>query len=240
MLGDNPFDRRQMTAAAISAGVGLLTAGYSVYKGISQQTQAKRLANANQRPTEPIPQGVLQADKLAENQANEGLPGAQYAQAQQNIQRAQAAALQANRDRRGGLMALPTIQQGTNDANLNLDVQNANARIRNRQALIAEKENLGQWQDKTWGWNNAMKYQETAAASRALLGAGLQNENNGFDRAGATLINGLNSGGYGRLFGRRATPSYNGVQVDAVQNNNVDPYGYDLQGTNNTDNSTIG
>jgi hypothetical protein len=224
----------------IAAGVGLGTAAVSIINGISQRKQAQRLANANQRPTEPVPQGVLQADQLAQNQANEGLPGAQYAQAQQNIQRAQAAALQANNDRRGGLTTIPTIQQGTNDANLNLDVQNANARIRNRQALISEKENLGQWQDKTWGWNNAMKYQETAAASRALLGAGNQNINSGLDRTGATLINGLGNRGYNGLFGRGQTPSYNGVQVGAVQNNGVDPYGYDLQGTNNVDNSTIG
>ena len=230
--------RKQYTAAAITAGVGILTAGYNIYKGVSQDAQAKKLASQNPYPNMPIPQGVLDATKMAENDAQAGLPGQQYLQAQQNIQRSQAQALQNANDRRGGIEAVGTINQNTNDANLGLDVANANARIKNRQALIAQKDNVGQWQGQQFGWNNQRKYLETAAAARALLGAGSQNINSGIDRGLGSVVKGL-TGGRGGLFGS----SYAGGTPTGIVTGtdpNVDNAGYQMQGDNYTNDNTIG
>lgn len=219
-----------VVGALVGGGIGLVSGLF----GASQRAKAKKLAEQNAFPNEPIPAEVLQAEKMAEQDANTGLPSEQYNLAKQNIARQQATALQAANERRGGLMTVAANQQAGDDANLALDVQNANARIQNRRQLAAVKNNVGQWQDKTWDWNSRTKYQQTAAAARALMGAGNANLNQGLDRIagaatgyfgrGGSLFGGGSSGGNGGLMGQ----------------GNIDPYGYDMQGQGNDQYDTTG
>lgn len=202
----------------VGAGVGLISGLF----GAGQRRRARKLAEQNAFPDEAIPQGVLDAEKIAEQDANTGLPSEQYNQARQNIARQQSQALSGANDRRSGLFTVAQNQQAGNDALLNLDVQNANARIMNRQKLIAAKENLGQWQDKTWQWNKKAKFEQTAAAARALAGAGNMNLNQGLDRIAGAATGYFGRGGGAGLFG-------SGGNVPSA--GNVDPYGYDPQGT---------
>lgn len=111
-------------------------------------------------------------------------------QVYQNIGRNANAALGAAQDRRGGLASIGAIQQGSNDASLGLAVADAQARMSNIKNLMQQNNVMTQYRDKAWQWNQQEKFQENAAAIRALKAASNQNINNGIQ--GATSI-GLNA-----------------------------------------------
>ena len=86
---------------------GLVTAGvigaYSIVSGIIQRNKARKLEKENKRPTEGIPQGVLNAEALTKQYASYGLPSAAKQQAENDIQRAGATAQDNATDRRAGM-----------------------------------------------------------------------------------------------------------------------------------------
>ncbi len=214
----------------IAAGAQALTGLIQGIYGITQFHKGQQLAKQNPFPNEAIPEAILRNQKLSELYANTGLPGAQYEQGRQNIARQENQIISASNDRRGGLAVLPQVQQNANDATLNLDVANANARRQAQQQQIQQNNVLGTWQDKVWGWNKQQKFIQQAAAARALMGAGTQNEFGGADRV---IGGGTTFAGNGGFNGGGGYGNSNGYQQGGY---NQDPYGYDMQGTNN-DNS---
>ncbi|MEJ7828577.1 MAG: hypothetical protein WKF91_10285, partial [Segetibacter sp.] len=62
-----------------------------------------------------------------------------------------------------------------------------------------------QFKDKMWGWNKQSKFQENAAAIRALKGAGGANINTALQGAISTGLNVNAQGGFGDMFGRKNT-----------------------------------
>lgn len=168
LKADLPEGTKLSTFAAI--GVGLTVAGgvYKYVKGRQQAKQGNKLLNA-QVPNYNIPGEVSSA-------AAQGLPSEQYAQAQRNIQRQQIISIAGARDRRGGLGAIATTQQATNDADLNLDTRNAQARMNNQRILAG-------YRDKQWAINSKQPYDRNYNYGMNLLGAGNMNQASGFDQS---------------------------------------------------------
>ena len=150
--------------------------------GFVFKTDARKMAEGNTRPDMPIPSAILENQKLAKSMAQEGMASEQYTKGLKNIDRSATNALRGATDRRGGLMAVGQVQGSKNDALLNLDVADANARQRNQQGLINQNSNLARYQQNAWDWNKRQKFLETAASARALMGAGNANFNQGLDR----------------------------------------------------------
>lgn len=150
--------------------------------GLRQRRKAKKLLANLQRPEYMIPNEVLQNQKMAQQDANEGLPSEQYAKMQQDIQRQQNRALVAAGSRRGALMALPGLQQQANDQLTNLNIRDVQARRENKQRLYGINAQLGQYRDKAFEINKMQPYQRDYNYAQSLLGMGNQNLYGGIDK----------------------------------------------------------
>jgi hypothetical protein len=159
-------------------GQGVANIGGGLLSGITgffQRRAAKKALAKLSRPQYQIPEEILKTQKMAEQDANEGLPSEQYNKAQQDIQRRQNSAISMATDRRSGLMALPKIQQQSNDASLNLNVADAQARMSNKQRLYGIMGQTAQYRDKAWNINKMQPYERDYNYNMNLLGAGNQN-----------------------------------------------------------------
>lgn len=174
------------TGAAIGSAIGpwgtvIGAAAGAIIGGVTgwiQKRKAKRaLEEANRMGA--VPEDVLATQKMAQRMANEGMPSAQYAQAQQNIQRAQTQALADASDRRGGLLKIGSIQQNVNDAGLALDAESSRQKRANMQYLGQVNNIVGAYKQKRndRDWNYAM----------TLMGAANQNLANAADQGASAL-----------------------------------------------------
>lgn len=186
----------QIPAAAIAQGVGGIL---KLIGGNSQRNKGQRIINEiGDSPDQAIPNEVLQNQAMAKQRANTGLPSEQYARAMRNITRQQLMTLKGSSDRRGGLTLLPTIQQNSNDAQLNLDVADANARVQNERALYGINNNVASWKNKIWANNVRDKWNRKYQYGMSLLGSGNQNSANGTDQLLAGTLSGLSGINWGR------------------------------------------
>jgi hypothetical protein len=157
-------------ASLVKGIIGGVTAG-------QQASEARQMEAENARPVETVPQGVQDATQIAKLMSFLGMPAQQYVAAMRDIQRGGTNALAAARDRRGGLDIAGTVQQQSSDATLNLNAKSAEMRTENLVRYIQQLGVEGEWQDKVWNWNAAQKFQENAAAIRALKTASAANTN---------------------------------------------------------------
>lgn len=160
---------------AAQAGVGV----YDTISGLFKKGKANKLMSENPRPVEQVPAEVLASQAAAEQLSNEGLPAAQYKQARQEIEKNAQQAIAAAGDRRGALATIGAINQQTNDATNNLNVESAKQRVANIKNLMTRNDVTAQWKDKVWDYNERQRYEENAAAIRALTGAGAEETNSG-------------------------------------------------------------
>jgi len=168
-----------MAGAAIAQGIGgLIKLGTGIAQHREGKTLLKRIGE------EQVPQELIENQQIAKRRAGEGLPSDQYNQAMKNIQRQQLMALRGAHDRRGGIGALSGIQQGTNDATLNLDVADANKKLENERYAMGYNEKVGQFKHNIWD----RKYNY----AQQLKGTGGMNLTSGADQIGAGL-------GYGAM-----------------------------------------
>lgn len=168
-----------------NAGAGAANIAGGLVSGVTgffQRRKAKRELAKLQRPTYEIPNEIMQNQKMAQQAANEGLPSEQYNQAMQGIERRQSQALSAAGSRHGALMSLPGIQQQSNDQTLNLNVQNAQAKMNNRQQLYGINSQVGGYRDKAFDINKMQPYKEDKNYYMNLLAAGDQNLLGGADK----------------------------------------------------------
>lgn len=166
--------------------------------GFFQRRKAKKMLKNLNQPVYDIPNEVLENKRRAEMAANEGMPSQQYTNAMRNFQRNQTSALSASLDRRSALMALPKIQQQSNDAMSNLDAQDAIMRQQNQRALYGINSQVAQYRDKAFDINKMQPYQRDYGYAMGLLGAGNQNLLSGADRllaGGGQFIDSLSGGG---------------------------------------------
>ncbi len=172
--------------------------------GIGQTHKANKLLKGLTYPIESLPAEITQNQTLASEQANQGLPSQQYQMAMRNIQRQQLGALRGAQDRRGGLAALSSINQGTNDATLNLDALNAQARQQAQQRLMNVNSQTANWKSQLFQKNVRDKYNRDYDYAMRLKGMGQQNLYGGIDKAvsgGASLLMGGFGSGAGLFAG---------------------------------------
>ena len=189
-----------MPLPLILAGIEAASGLAQGISGLFQSARAKKLASQNVRPVYQIPDEIKANKELAQIYANQGMPSEQMAQAQKGIGRSQAASLAASADKRGGLATIAGIQDASQNAQANLAAQSAAMRMQNIRGLMGANAQLAQYRDKAFDYNQAQKYQENAAAARALQAAGTQNIQQGLSgflsgaSTGLSLLGG-NSGG---------------------------------------------
>lgn len=204
------------------AGQGIANIGGGLISGITglfQKRKAKKMLNAlGEQPLYNIPQEILRNQKQAELNAQEGMPSQQYNNAMKNIQRSQAGVLAGATDRRSALMALPRIQQQSNDALGNLDARDAAMRQQNQQTLYGVGNTTAQYRDKEWNTNQMQPWQRKYSYAQGLLGAGNQNFTAGLDKlvGGAGMLLAGSSGGANKNGNRTAQKSYvpDGIYMD--------------------------
>lgn len=165
-----------LLAGAKAAG-GLI----SGIRGLFQGGKARKLAKQNIRPEYEIPKEIEQNLRMAKTRANNGLSTAEYGKAMNNIWRNRNSAMSSAQDRRGGLAMVSTTNQLANDATTSLDVTDARERKDNERFLAGQNQVMAGYKDKQWDYNKRQKYEENAAAIRALYGAGERNLNKGLD-----------------------------------------------------------
>lgn len=184
---------------AVAQGIsGLIGLGVGA---LQRHAGKKYLKKLGEQPLEKMPSDITENKNLATKMALTGLPSEQYQQAMQNIQRQQLTALKGANDRRFGLGLVGALQQGTNDATLNLDVQNANARMANQRQLLSVNNQVAGWKDKLYQNNELNPWMRKYQYGQQLLGAGNQNLTGGLDK----LFAGGLSAASGGLFGGGGT-----------------------------------
>lgn len=163
--------------AGIGQAVGGLVKGIS---GIGQRKQGKKLLKKiGDSPQQQMPEEIGQNVTDAGIDAATGMPSEQYNIAMRNIQRNQLFAMRNAAGRKGGLMALPTIMAGTNDAVGNLDATSAGMRLGNRRYLYGTRNTSANWKDKIWQTNVKNPWDLQYNYAMGLLGQGNYNLTSG-------------------------------------------------------------
>lgn len=171
-----------MPVTAAQAGSQQIGGWLKTAIGAGQKRQGKKLLKGLEYPNEVVPQEEIENQALARQQAATGLPSEQYANAMKNIQRQQLMALRSAHDRRSGTGAIAGIQQGTNDATLNLDTADARQKILNQHNLMTVNNRLAGWKDRVWQNNIKDKYNRDYNYAMGLIGVGNQNAFSGIDQ----------------------------------------------------------
>jgi hypothetical protein len=180
----------------------------------------------NVHPEYKTPQEILQNQALARARANQGLPSAVYNKAMQDIGRNTNNAIRLSNDRRGGLSTISTVTQAANDANLKLDMADANQKLQNERQLIDVNNNVARYRDKEFDWNKRDAYERKYNYGMQLLGAGNQNVTNALDRGVAAATQFGASGGFNNFFGG------GGKKSSSALTSNLIPSSYSAYKTN--------
>jgi hypothetical protein len=178
-----------MSFAIIGLGVGVASAAYGIGTGIDQKDKAKRSAAQAElyKPVEKLPPELLENQTNARIASQTGMPSQQYNAAMQNIQRTQAKAIRDAQGRRvGGAMAT-AVQDNTNNALLDLDVQNAKQRVANQRTLIGVNKDISGTKRDIFNRDARQAYEAKYNYAMSLLGAGNMNIANGVN-AGLSAV----------------------------------------------------
>jgi hypothetical protein len=184
---------------AVSAGVGAASLGVGIYKSIKQGHQASQIDKNNQRPTYDIPQEYKDNAAYAKQMAGVGLPQQQYNNQLNAINRNQAGGIfTLSRSANPGANLAALVRAG-NDANGNLNAQDAAARQSNMRLFLGQNAALGQQRLAQQQYNKFDKYTEDYNKAAALRGASNQNLNNAVSGAAgmATGLASMENGGMG-------------------------------------------
>lgn len=157
---------------AALAGLGALG---KLGTGIVQGIKANKIDRNNIRPIQQVQQEYFKNVEDANQMARLGLPQQQYNLGRQNILRNQSNALGLLNRSANPAAGLNAMLRAGNDATLNLDVQNAQARNQNLRGLMGQRQILGGQKQNAFDWNEKSKYLAQSAKAQALRGAGMQN-----------------------------------------------------------------
>lgn len=132
--------------------------------------------NKPQRPVAVVPASVKNATNAAENLASGNMPGYSGIKSQLDLGAGNALnQIKNNSTGTGATGAVADVLGKTNAANIDLGVQNANFKTGALQNLQNQENLQGQYENKTWDYNQRQKYNERASASSALTQASTQN-----------------------------------------------------------------
>lgn len=158
--------------------VPLIAAAPSIIKGIGSLFgigKGNARAKRNIRPTEQVNPLYAQNAAMAENMARTGLPQEQLNLANQGIQRNLSSGVRSLGRSANPSAGLASIVRAGNDAVLNLNAQNSQARMNNQRFAFGQRAQLAGEQNRVWDWNNRQRFNEEANAAAQQIGAGKQN-----------------------------------------------------------------
>jgi hypothetical protein len=184
---------------AVGAGVGALTGGLiSGFSGgkqkkaeqealdfqkslaAEQAAEAQRIQAELDAQGRPIMEAQVQRQQeiaaLAQRAAQEGMPTAQYENAQQNIEQGAAQALGGATSLGGGLRALGGVQSSTAGQYRQLNAQDVAMAQQNQGTYMNALSALGAAESQAEQYNTLMPYEQKVAEMQALQGAALQNQ----------------------------------------------------------------
>lgn len=200
-----------MSALIGGIAVGAAALGKGVM-GAVQNHKASQIEKYNIRPTQYVQPELNQNVATAQQMAQIGLPQQQYNNQLNSINRNQAAGIQALGQSQNPTGSIASIVRAGNDANNNLNAQDAIARNRNTLALLQQRGILANAKQNAWNYNYADKYSENLAKSQALRGAASQNIGGAINSIGQAGI-GYLTAGLGSGIG--AAPNVNGAGAGA-------------------------
>lgn len=185
---------------AVSAGIGGASLLYSVGKGIADNSKANAIEKNNVRPTYHIPDEYKQNVEISKQMAQIGLPTQQYNNQRNAINQGQASGIASlNNSANPGANIAAVVRAGDN-ANNQLNAQDATARQNNQRFAIGQNAQLGQQELAKQQYNDFDKYTEQFNRAQAYRGASNANIQNGINGASqlAGGLYGMGQLGYGQ------------------------------------------
>jgi hypothetical protein len=182
-----------MSAVIVGAGAAVLGAGYKIYSGAKQKSQANQIAKNNTFTPQTMPGQVSLATNLAADNYNNGMPGMTQAQTKIGRNAANAFYNGSQGASSGGdvLDLAARIGQNETDATNQLAGQNAMYKTQALGSYMNALNNEGEWENRLYQNNVKEPYQTKAQTASALLGAGNINEFNGIDGAANAITTGI-------------------------------------------------
>jgi hypothetical protein len=157
--------------------------GATTLLGLNQYYKGKKMLKNNHRPGYAIPDEVLGNQKIAQQQALEGLPEETVNQYMSNLERGTAYGLRDMGSRSGGIAAVGRLNDSLNTGYANLASADAQARHANVGSLMEQNQNVANYKDEQFQLNKLNPYYEVQAQGLAMQGAGMQNVATGFQTA---------------------------------------------------------
>lgn len=199
-------------AAIAGLVVALGLGAYKVIDGENQKKKARRAEAKNQRPDYTIPEYEFDNLNLLESRAGQGLSDSAKRLATQNNERGLNAALGALFRGGGDVNNISPLLQRYTDSSNRLAVMDDEARLRNINNLIAQRQRMSNLTDKRWQVNQYAPWadeQQRIAQQRAM---GQQAVNEGINTAA--------SGVTGYLGSTQGQTAINGLFRSSGSNNN--------------------
>lgn len=179
-----------MSFIGVSAGIGAVSLGAGIIKGIGQNKKASAIEKANARPTYQIPDEYKQNLAIANHMAQTGLPQQQYNNQLNAINRNQAGGIQALGRSQNPTGSIASIVRAGNDANNNLNAQDAQVRQQNQLVVINQNSAMANQKLAQQQYNKFDRYTENFNQAQAYRGAANQSIQNGINSA-AGMAGGL-------------------------------------------------
>ncbi|WP_418360173.1 hypothetical protein [Sphingobacterium detergens] len=172
-----------MSFVAVSAGVAAVSAGYSIYSGEKQKSEAKKLAASNKKVDYEVPGQVRTATQLAERNYLNGMSGME--RANQNISSGSANAFAQAKDVSTSsndlLDSISRIQQLDQIGRNELALQGMDYKLKAADAYQMALMREAEFEDKKYQLNEYEPYMNKANAASAMYGAGQVNTANGIN-----------------------------------------------------------
>lgn len=172
-------------AAAVGGGSALLSAGTKYFSGRKQKKKGEALDASTVRTQYTRPGEVTEALNIAERNYLNGMPGSDVQESRIGTSSATAldTATQGATSSADVLDAATKINLNTNNALLDLGVQEQRHKEGAMQNYIGQLMNNAQYADKEFSYNIDQPYQENKAKAAAMIGAGAMNMNAGVNEA---------------------------------------------------------
>lgn len=174
----------------VAVGVGAISLGTSVYKGIkahSAEKAAKREAEALKRPAYQIPQEYYENKKIAGELAQQGLTSAEKQYAGEQRERGLSSSLSALKQTGGGPNDFAGLNSIFDDSLKNQSALDAQQHMQNINFFTKTNEELAGQKGIKWGLNELQPYETKLKEIQDRRIAAKTNENNAVNEGVGSL-----------------------------------------------------
>lgn len=187
-----------MFGALVGGLTGLIQMGVGAAQAAKAKKERERI-KAN-RPTAVVPEHAKRALRIQAQAAASGMPG--YNEALQRLYQNKAQTMSRIREGARGsadiVNAAASIQGASDDALIDLNVQNAMAKEQNRQNFAQGLNQMAIWEERATDWNEREPYRRDLSEANQMQNTGMQTMFSGLDTLGSSAVTGLGQmGGQG-------------------------------------------